>query len=135
MTMPTNTNPTTTKLAEWLRDHAEFYDSLISGGSNDDNLRRDVVMFRAAADLIDQQAEVIGRLPQTADGVTVLIGDTVYAPSGRKHRVLIDTMGWNGPSVYYVPEAINVGGEWRDLRASECYSTYEAAERAAGEGA
>jgi hypothetical protein len=92
-----------------------------------------IATYRTAAPDLAREvlrlSAIVERLPTTADGVPKLEGDIVYSPSGRRHRVRVDRHGGGDP-IYYVPEAINVGGDWRDLLVSECYSTHQAAEAA-----
>lgn len=74
---------------------------------------------------------IVEKLPRTKDGVVIFIGDFVYSPYGKKQRVLIDALGgFAKDHIYYVAESHNVDGEWRDILASECYSTSEAAHAA-----
>ena len=84
------------------------------------------------ADVTEQRdalQAVVDKMPKTADGVPVIPNrDWVYSPSGRHLKVLTDTHG--AEPIYYVPEAMNFGGVWRDLVVSDCYSTKSAAEAA-----
>ena len=120
----------TKDLVERLEGHATCEFCLERGNEHCVCGHLDTIL-EAAAELT-RLSEVVARLPVTADGVPVVLGDAVYSPSGRKHTVLVGEAGRE--VLYYVPELAHVDGNWRELLVHECYSTIAAAEAARGRG-
>ena len=91
---------------------------------------------RDAADELRRLGAIVDRLPKTADGVPIAIGDRVYYrfPSGHVDERPGASVAWLWGDGKYCTMYWD-GGYERGAEMSRCYSSLEAAEAAASGGA
>ena len=75
-----------------------------------------------AADVIERLQAIVGRLPKTADGVSIVPGDVL-------HHVL-DDVHWQAVAVLCLSESDDQGAPLSLLTFDRWFSTNEAAEKA-----
>jgi hypothetical protein len=105
-------------LVEELREHAYHL------------ARGEIVDVRGLEKVIREAADILAKLPTTADGLVVTVDDEVWHASDLRRSYPVDCM--DGAWQVYV-NLDGRGDKWHGVQVWQCYSTAEAA-RAAAEG-
>jgi hypothetical protein len=104
-------------MSEYLRSLADVHD--------EDGFPEDARDIRKAADELDRLQGIVGKLPKTADGVSIVpVDDTVWHPVFGECVTIAEKMARPWVIKFYE----NV------IPVSDCYSTKDAAEAANSQG-